>query len=215
MDATAGTLAAGAVNLLATGLAIPLIERLGRRTLVLTGIAGMGLSTCGLVAALLLKPAFPASTALLGYVAIVFVMLAVAFFEVGLGAIPWSIGGELFPAESKGAAMAFGAAVNWTATTLVGLLFPLMQKSLPNGLSFAPFAAWEVRVGQAVHLIFNVEKQCQGGIRVVLFDEFAHGDQVVAIALGADNREPGAHAVFLPLKRAMISARRAAHSSGE
>ncbi len=101
----------------------------------------MGLSTCGLVAALLLKPSHPDATATLGYVAIVFVMLAVGFFEVGLGAIPWSIGGELFPSESKGAAMAFGAAVNWTATTLVGLLFPLMQKSLPNGLSFAPFAA--------------------------------------------------------------------------
>ena len=141
MDATVGTIAAGAVNLLATGLSLPLIERLGRRTLILTGIAGMGLSTAGLVTALLLKPSYPDSTVLLGYIAIVFVMFAVAFFEIGLGAIPWSIGGELFPAESKGAAMAFGAAVNWTATTLVGLLFPLMQTSLPNGLSFAPFAA--------------------------------------------------------------------------
>jgi hypothetical protein len=47
-----GTIAAGVVNLLATGISIPLIERLGRRTLILTGISGMGLSTGGLVAAL-------------------------------------------------------------------------------------------------------------------------------------------------------------------
>ena len=141
MDATSGTLAAGAVNLLATALAVPLIERLGRRPLILAGIGGMGLSTAGLVTALLLKPSYPNDSVLLGYIAIVFVLLAVSFFEIGLGAIPWSIGGELFPAESKGAAMALGAVVNWTATTMVGLFFPLMQKSLPNGLSFAPFAA--------------------------------------------------------------------------
>jgi SP family galactose:H+ symporter-like MFS transporter len=141
VDATTGTIAAGAVNLLATAVSVPLIERLGRRPLILTGIAGMGLCTCGIVAALLLKPSHPALTVTLGYTAIVFVMGAVAFFEVGLGAIPWSIGGELFPADSKGAAMSFGAVLSWTGATLVGLLFPLMQKALPNGLSFAPFAA--------------------------------------------------------------------------
>ena len=44
---------------------------------------------------------------------LVCVILFVAFFEVGLGAIPWAIGGEIFPVESRGAAMALAAAVNW------------------------------------------------------------------------------------------------------
>ncbi len=140
MDATVGTIAAGAVNLIATGIAIPLIERLGRRTLILAGIGGMGLSTGGLVAALQVKAAHPELTTSLGYAAILFVMSGVAFFEIGLGAIPWSIGGELFPQDAKGAAMGLGAAVNWTCTTLVGLGFPILQAALPNGLSFLPFA---------------------------------------------------------------------------
>ena len=126
--------------MIATGVAIPLIERLGRRTLILWGIGGMGLSTTGLVVALQLKHAHPELTSALGYTAIVFVMAGVAFFEIGLGAIPWSIGGELFPQDSKAAAMGLGAAVNWTCATLVGLLFPLLQTSLPNGLAFLPFA---------------------------------------------------------------------------
>ncbi len=141
VNGTAGTIGAGAVNLLSTMLAIALIERMGRKPLVLTGIGGMGLSTVGLIVALQVKASHPGLSTLLGYVAIVFVLLFVAFFEVGLGAIPWAIGGEIFPTESRGAAMALAAAVNWVCTTLVGVLFPILNKALPNGLSFLPFAA--------------------------------------------------------------------------
>ncbi len=136
-----GTIGAGAVNLLATMLAISLIERMGRKPLVLTGIGGMGLSTVGLIVTLQVKAGHPDSATLLGYIAIVFVLCFVAFFEVGLGAIPWAIGGEIFPTESRGAAMALAAAVNWVCTMLVGVLFPILNKALPNGLSFLPFAA--------------------------------------------------------------------------
>ena len=137
----------------------------------------MGLSTGGLVAALLLKPSHPELTVTLGYVAIVFVMLAVAFFEIGLGAIPWSIGGELFPAESKGAAMAFGAAVNWTATTLVGLFFPLMQANMPNGLSFVPFAAC---LGAAFVFALRYVPETKGKTAQQLLLEMNGGFQKVA-----------------------------------
>jgi hypothetical protein len=113
----------------------------GRKPLVLAGIGGMGLSTVGLIVALQVKASNPGSATLLGYVAIVFVLLFVAFFEVGLGAIPWAIGGEIFPTESSGAAMALAAAVNWVCTMLIGVLFPILNKALPNGLSFLPFAA--------------------------------------------------------------------------
>lgn len=144
VNSTAGTLAAGAVNLLSTAIAIPLIERLGRRPLVLAGIGGMLASALALTGVLIGKaPLDPKSSATetLGYVAIVCVMLFVAFFEIGLGAIPWSIGGELFPGDSRGSAMALGAACNWVANTFVVLLFPLMNKALGN-YSFLPFAAW-------------------------------------------------------------------------
>ncbi len=135
-----GTIGAGAVNLLSTMLAIALIERMGRKPLVLAGMGGMGLSTVGLIVALQLKAGHPDSATTLGYVAIVFVLLFVAFFEIGLGAIPWAIGGEIFPVESRGAAMALAAAVNWVCATLIGVLFPILNKALPNGLSFLPFA---------------------------------------------------------------------------
>ena len=154
------------MNLLSTALAIALIERMGRKPLVLTGIGGMGLSTAGLIVALQVKAGHPELATTLGYVAIVFVLLFVGFFEIGLGAIPWSIGGELFPVESRGAAMGLAAAVNWVATTLVGVVFPILQKSLPNGLSFLPFGV-TLALGFAFALAYVPETKGKSPAQIV------------------------------------------------
>lgn len=136
-----GTVLAGAINVLSTGVSIPLIERYGRRPLILLAEGGMLLSIAVLTAALLGKAADASLAGALGPVAIVGVLAFVTLFEFGLGAIPWSIGGELFPGESKGAAMALAATANWFANTAVGVLFPTIAKGLGN-YSFLPFAAW-------------------------------------------------------------------------
>ena len=136
-----GTVLTGAINVVSTAAAIPLIESLGRRPLILAGEAGMLVSAVVVTAALVVKGGSPALAATLGPVAIVGVLAFVTFFEVGLGAIPWSIGAELFPEDSRGSAMAIAATANWAANTLVGILFPFMQGALGN-LSFLPFAVW-------------------------------------------------------------------------
>jgi len=133
---------AGAINVLSTGASIPLIERFGRRPLILAAELGMLLSIAVLTGALLGKSADASLAGALGPVVIVGVLAFVTFFEVGLGAIPWSIGGEIFPGESKGAAMALAATANWYANTAVGVLFPTIAKGLGKNLSFLPFAAW-------------------------------------------------------------------------
>jgi hypothetical protein len=129
------------VNVISTGAAIPLIEMLGRRPLILAAEGGMLASIAIITGALIAKSAQASLAAILGPIAIVGVMIFVTFFEVGLGAIPWSIGAEIFPGESRGAAMSFAAMVNWTATSVVGIVFPTFQKFLGN-YSFIPFAAW-------------------------------------------------------------------------
>lgn len=141
IDGKLGTVLAGAVNVVATGAAIPLIEYFGRKPLILAGEGGMLASVAVIVAALVAKTAQASLAPVLGPVAIVGVLFFVTFFEVGLGAIPWSIGAELFPEDSRGSAMAIAAAFNWGANTVVGIVFPLMQTALGN-YSFLPFAAW-------------------------------------------------------------------------
>ena len=90
-DAAVGTVAAGAVNVLATGLALYIIDRVGRKPLLLVGAGGMGLAGVALTAVLALKDDSNAGT--MGVVAVAFVLIYVVFFEIGLGSIPWMIGG--------------------------------------------------------------------------------------------------------------------------
>lgn len=141
INGTLGTVLAGAVNVVATAISIPLIERAGRKPLILLAMGGMLTSAVGLTVALLVKSAHADLASTLGPIAIVMVLLFVSFFEFGLGAIPWSIGGELFPEDGRATAMGVAAAANWTANTAVGIAFPFIQSALGN-FSFVPFAVW-------------------------------------------------------------------------
>lgn len=136
-----GTLAVGAVNFLATGLAVYLIDKAGRKPLLLWGSIGMLLSAIALTITLVLKdgPSVSGSTGtVLSDVSIAFVLLFVIFFEIGLGPIPWLIGGEMLSEGPRATGMSIGAATNWFFTTVVALCFPAVQKALGD-YSFLPF----------------------------------------------------------------------------
>uniref|UniRef100_A0A8C5B4I2 Solute carrier family 2 member 3a n=1 Tax=Gadus morhua TaxID=8049 RepID=A0A8C5B4I2_GADMO len=113
------TIGAGIVNVIFTVVSLFLVERAGRRTLHLLGLAGMAVSALLMTITLLLK-----DFTVMGYVAILAVMLFVAFFELGPGPIPWFIVAELFSQGPRPAAMAVAGCSNWTANLLVGFSFP-------------------------------------------------------------------------------------------
>lgn len=137
-NANVGTIAASAVNVLATALAVYLIDRTGRRPLLLVGAAGMMLSALGITVSLVLQGSMASVKGTLAIIALVFVMLFVTFFEVGLGAIPWIIGGEMLPEAPRATVMGAAAAVNWFWTTVIAAVFPIAKAALGN-YSFAPF----------------------------------------------------------------------------
>lgn len=131
-----GTTAVGAVNALATALAIPLMDRAGRRPLLLGGIAGMVAALAAVTVALTAGAGagWAEGLALFGINAYVFA------FELGLGPIPLLIVAEMFPPQSGAKACALAGMLNWTGTFAVALLYPAMQQAL-GGLSLVPFAA--------------------------------------------------------------------------
>lgn len=140
-----GTLLASGVNAVASALSVPLMERAGRKALLLTGAGGMLGSGLVLTAALLLKAGggvvlgLPLGGAL-DMLSILAVLCFVSFFELGPGPIPWQIGSEIFPEEPRAAAMGAAAVLNWVLNAAVGLGFPLLQAGL-GPLAFAPFCA--------------------------------------------------------------------------
>ncbi|XP_043973226.1 solute carrier family 2, facilitated glucose transporter member 3 isoform X3 [Gambusia affinis] len=118
------TIGAGIVNTVFTIVSLFLIERAGRRTLHLIGLAGMAVSALLMTIFLSLVN----SNQVMSYLAIIAVFTFVASFEMGPGPIPWFIVAELFSQGPRPAAMAVSGCSNWTANFLVGLGFPKLEE---------------------------------------------------------------------------------------
>ncbi|XP_027867074.1 solute carrier family 2, facilitated glucose transporter member 1 isoform X1 [Xiphophorus couchianus] len=118
------TIGAGIVNTVFTIVSLFLVERAGRRTLHLIGLAGMAVSALLMTIFLSLVN----SNQVMSYLAIVAVFTFVASFEMGPGPIPWFIVAELFSQGPRPAAMAVSGCSNWTANFLVGLGFPKLEE---------------------------------------------------------------------------------------
>ena len=118
-EALYSTLGMGVINCLMTLISLVLVERAGRRTLHLTGLAGMAVTTVILTICLSLKDSIPA----LRYVSILAVFAFIIMFATGPGSIPWFLVAELFGVGARGLATSLAVSVNWSANFLVGLCF--------------------------------------------------------------------------------------------
>ena len=119
----------GVLNLLCTGLAIWLVDRRGRRTLLLAGTA---LQTAALTATGILQALHGNSLAIM-----ISIMLFVAGHAIGNGAVCWVIISEIFPTKVRGVAMSVATSAIWIFAYLANQFFPLMQKHLgTDGLFF-------------------------------------------------------------------------------
>ncbi|XP_068179713.1 solute carrier family 2, facilitated glucose transporter member 3 [Antennarius striatus] len=118
------TIGAGVVNTVFTVVSLFLVERAGRRTLHLIGLAGM--AVCALIMTISLS--LVTTNQSLSYLAIVAVFGFVASFEMGPGPIPWFIVAELFSQGPRPAAIAIAGFSNWTANFLVGLSFKKLEE---------------------------------------------------------------------------------------
>ncbi len=113
--ATAGV---GAVNVLLTIVSIALIDRVGRRPLLLWSLAGMAAMLALLAAGFAFGAAGP-----LGWLTVVSLAGYVAFFAVGLGPVFWLLIAEIFPLAVRGRAMSLATLSNWGFNLLVTITF--------------------------------------------------------------------------------------------
>merc|ERR1711963_783601 len=120
------TLGMGAMNVAMTFVSLALIEKAGRKVLMLSGLSLMIGMTILLLASLLTFTSVPA----MSYVAIVAVILFVVGFSTGPGSIPWFFITELFAQSGRPTATSIAVTVNWSANFLVGLGFAPLQEAL-------------------------------------------------------------------------------------
>jgi MFS transporter, SP family, sugar:H+ symporter len=117
----------GLVNILATIPAILLVDRIGRKPLLLVGSVGMAL-TLGAMAVVFAKAGLGLDgKPLLSHVAAVVGLTAanlyIVAFAMSWGPVMWVLLGEMFPNQLRGAALAISGATNWAANFTVTVTF--------------------------------------------------------------------------------------------
>ena len=115
----------GITNCLATVISLWIIDKLGRKPLLLIGTAGMGISFA------LAGIAFHAR---IGGLWILFPILSyVLFFAIGLGPVVWVLLSEIFPTKIRGRAMSIATMILWISCFAVSQTFPWFVEKIKDG----------------------------------------------------------------------------------
>jgi SP family xylose:H+ symportor-like MFS transporter len=126
--------AVGVTNMVFTIIAMFFIDKLGRKTLLLIGAVGMGLSLAG-AGMHYLKPDF-----MTGMGVVAFIVGFIAFFAFSQGAVIWVFLAEIFPNKVRAKGQALGSFTHWIMNALIGLAFPVVLARLGGGPIFMFFA---------------------------------------------------------------------------
>ncbi len=129
------SIAIGATNMFFTLLGMALIDRLGRKTLLLIGAAGTAGCLAG-VAAIFLTHSHQAALLWL-------LVVYIAFFAVSQGAVIWVYIGEVFPNAVRNKGQSVGNSAHWITNAAIAFAFPVLA-ARAGGAPFVFFAAMTV-----------------------------------------------------------------------
>ncbi len=134
----------GCISIVACLVAIGLIDRLGRKPLLLIGSIGMALSL------LVLTICFGSGSLEgdklnlpegVGTIALIAANVYVVFFNLSWGPVMWVMLGEMFPNQIRGSGLAVAGAAQWTANFLVSMTFPWLAKNAGLSLTYGFYTA--------------------------------------------------------------------------
>ena len=120
----------GVTNLVFTMLAISLIDKFGRRTLLITGSFGMVLFL-GLVAHAFYTGDFG------GYLVMLYLVGFIAFFAFSQGAVIWVFISEIFPNKVRAQGQTLGSFTHWIMAAVISWTFPIFAESSALGGAYA------------------------------------------------------------------------------
>jgi SP family sugar:H+ symporter-like MFS transporter len=138
----------GAVSIAACFVTIAVIDKIGRKPLLLIGSAGMAVTLFVMVYAFSHGSLDPQGhlvlSADLGRIAVVAANLYVIFFNVSWGPVMWVMLGEMFPNQIRGSALAVAGFCQWFANFLITFTFPPMAENLGLAGSYTFYAVCSV-----------------------------------------------------------------------
>lgn len=112
----------GLTNLVFTFVGMALIDKVGRKPLMLVGSAGL------LISHILMGLCF--YTGITGWYVFALALIAIGFFAATLGPCAWVIISEIFPNSIRGVAMSIAVLSLWVANFILSFTFPILRDSL-------------------------------------------------------------------------------------
>ncbi len=129
-------IAIGATNFLFAMVGMSLIDKIGRKTLLLIGAAGTAICLSG-VAWLFATHSHPGALVWL-------LVVYIAFFSMSQGAVIWVYIGEVFPTSVRSKGQGVGSASHWIMNTIIALEFPVVVHYMNTETPFVFFAIMTV-----------------------------------------------------------------------
>lgn len=111
----------GGMNLLATLLGMSLIDRIGRRSLLLAGSIGMTISLAGVARVF--------SSGAHHHWLLPLLVTYIFFFAISQGSVIWVYLSEVFPTQVRGKGQGLGSSTHWIMNAIISAVFPVIAKS--------------------------------------------------------------------------------------
>jgi SP family xylose:H+ symportor-like MFS transporter len=125
--------ATGTINLIFTIFAMLLVDRFGRRWLMILGCLGVGFSHAAV--------SFAYRQSLLGTWVLVLTLSAIACYAMSLAPVTWVLITEIFPNRVRATSMSISVAALWVASFALTYTFPLLNKGLGTAGTFLTYAS--------------------------------------------------------------------------
>ncbi|MEW6998629.1 sugar porter family MFS transporter [Colwelliaceae bacterium BS250] len=153
----------GTTNIVSTFIAIALVDKVGRKPLLLVGSVGMFISL-GALTFIFGTAGFDdvgklALTEGMGTFALIMANLFVVFFGLSWGPIVWVLLGEMFNNRIRGAALAVAASAQWLANFTITMTFPILLANL--GLASA-YGLYAISAFISVFFVIKYIKETRG-----------------------------------------------------
>ncbi|XP_061508112.1 facilitated trehalose transporter Tret1-2 homolog isoform X1 [Anopheles gambiae] len=189
-EMSSASIIVGGIQVVATLLASVVVDKVGRRILLLVSDLMMAVSTILLAVYFQLKQDDPAKVDDLSWLAVLAVCLFIAMFSIGYGPVPWLMVGELFANNVKAFASPVAGVFNWLLAFLVTKVFTNLKDAMGEAGVFWLFSGISLLGTVFVFLVVPETKgKSLNDIQRLLAGEKLNADEPVGLPEPRDERD--------------------------
>uniref|UniRef100_A0A1L8DF43 Facilitated trehalose transporter Tret1 n=2 Tax=Nyssomyia neivai TaxID=330878 RepID=A0A1L8DF43_9DIPT len=144
IEAGIATIIVGVMQVVATFVSSMVVDRLGRRILLISSISVMSICTILMGVYFFLKGQDAARVDSLGWLPIVSLCIFIVMFSFGFGPVPWLMMGELFASDVKGFAGPIAGTTNWVLAFVITKTFTNLTDAIGTGETFWLFSGFSI-----------------------------------------------------------------------